>query len=50
MASAEAFVKKKYRGPVNEQNQADKQTKSGQDANRNGKKQENQQKENHYSY
>lgn len=26
MASAEAFVKKKYRGPVNEQNQADKQS------------------------
>lgn len=51
MASAEPSVKKEYWGPVKRQNQIDKQPNSGQAANRNGKKQENQKKkENHESY
>lgn len=42
MASAEIFVKREYWELVKEQNQAEKQTDSGQDTKRNGKNQENQ--------
>lgn len=42
MASAEIFVKKEYWELVKEQIQVEKQTDSGKDTKRNGKKQENQ--------
>lgn len=42
MASAEIFVKNEYWELVKEQNQAEKQTDSGQDTKRNGEKQESQ--------
>lgn len=38
MASAKIFVKREYWELVKEQNQAEKQTDSGQDTKRNGKK------------